>query len=135
MKIKTCELTGPALDWAVAQAEGHRVSLSRNWYQGQAEEPFSMKVSWCRDGMVDSVHWWAGQRFSPSTDWSQGGQIIEKEQINLTFCAGFWRATRDDRPASGEHAEEDGPTVLIAAMRCFASSRLGDEVDVPGEML
>lgn len=28
-----------------------------------------------------------------------------------------------------------GPTPLIAAMRCFVASKLGDEVEVPDELL
>ena len=28
-----------------------------------------------------------------------------------------------------------GPTPLIAAMRCFVASKLGDEVDIPKELL
>jgi hypothetical protein len=31
-------------------------------------------------------------------------------------------------------AHEYGPTPLIAAMRCYVASRLGDEVDVPEEL-
>ncbi|MNW06473.1 hypothetical protein D3C71_2028910 [compost metagenome] len=29
----------------------------------------------------------------------------------------------------------DGPTPLIAAMRCYVASRVGDEVDLPEELL
>lgn len=28
-----------------------------------------------------------------------------------------------------------GPTPLIAAMRCFVASRLGDEIEIPEELL
>ncbi len=28
-----------------------------------------------------------------------------------------------------------GPTPLIAAMRCYVASKLGDEVDIPEELL
>jgi len=30
--------------------------------------------------------------------------------------------------------EQDGPTPLIAAMRCYVASKLGEEVDVPEEL-
>jgi hypothetical protein len=30
--------------------------------------------------------------------------------------------------------EEDGPTQLVSAMRCYVGSKLGNEVDVPEEL-
>ena len=76
--------------------------------------------------------------FEPSTDWVQGGPIIEREEIQ-TFVAnaidGKWCA----KPRDSEYWDFDdaayGPTPLIAAMRCFVASRLGDEVDIPEELL
>jgi len=41
-------------------------------------------------------------------------------------------------PANAEFSEEayqEGDTPLIAAMRCYVASKLGDEVDVPEELL
>jgi hypothetical protein len=45
---------------------------------------------------------------------------------------GYWRAWIE----VGEKAHKVvyGPTPLIAAMRCFVSSRLGDEVEIPKEL-
>jgi hypothetical protein len=31
--------------------------------------------------------------------------------------------------------KQEGPTVLIAAMRCFCCSQLGDEIEIPEELL
>ena len=62
---------------------------------------------------------------SPSTDWSQGGPIIEREGIGI-FPLGNGRGW-----AAGLRS---GPTPLIAAMRCYVASKLGDEVDVPTEL-
>ena len=56
-----------------------------------------------------------------SKDWAQGGPIIERELIAIH---GDWKATL------GEGTYE-GPTPLIAAMRCYVASKLGAEVDVP----
>jgi hypothetical protein len=30
--------------------------------------------------------------------------------------------------------QTDGPTPLIAAMRCYVASKLGDEIDIPEEL-
>jgi hypothetical protein len=98
MKIKTNELTGAALDWAVAKCED----------------------VYCFDGS-----------YTPSTDWSQGGPIIEREGIGFGFGVGI---DSDQWEAGYTTPEETGPTPLIAAMRCYVASKLGDEVNVPEEL-
>lgn len=113
MKIKTGELLGAALDWAVAKCEGHTINL--------------LDVK--------------GQRFMRlhrySTDWSQGGPIIEREQISIEYGrAEFitdWIAYKLYPPF--EDNPEGGPTPLIAAMRCYVASKLGDEVEIQNELL
>ena len=99
MKIKTSELTGAALDWAVQKC------LTGEWY------PY----------------------IKPSSDWAQGGPIIERERVN--FIEGE-AETWDAWVGSAESADLfNGPTPLIAAMRCYVASRLGDEIDVPDELI
>jgi hypothetical protein len=92
MKVKTSELRGAALDWA---------------------------VDYCEE---DST------QYQYSRDWSQGGPLIEREGIDL-YQSGCWAAEM-----GGTHRQE-GPTPLIAAMRCYVASKLGDEVDVPSELV
>ena len=111
MKVKTADLTGPALDWAVAQCVG--------------------KVHGYKHQLVDDCRHFVS--YSPSTDWSQGGPIIERGNIDLispTPSDPLWQAMQW-RFAHGAK----GPTPLIAAMRCFVASRLGDEVEIPEELL
>lgn len=68
--------------------------------------------------------------YSPSTDWAQGGPIIENEEINLwTDGYAAWEATKPG------FWQEWGPTPLIAAMRCYVGTKLGNEVEVPDELL
>jgi len=77
-----------------------------------------------------------GNLFKPSTDWAQGGPIIEREGIGfklsgtLAFCA--WKSY-----GIGKHQNEHsqyGPTPLVAAMRCYVASKLGDEIELPEEL-
>ena len=98
MKIKTGDLTGAQLDWAVAQCEYVDV----------------------RYGFDDNCPEY-------STDWAQGGPIIEREGIALGQTADGWEATCD-----GE-IYVFGPTLLIAAMRCFVMLHFV-EVEVPEEI-
>jgi hypothetical protein len=111
MNIKTFELQGTALDWAVARCEGKE----RNWGKSRLK-PYPMHC---------------GQRYS--IDWSQGGPIIERERIRIDcpWNPGPFEATCK---IDGVTAWTKGPTVLIAAMRCYVASKLGDEVEVPDEL-
>ena len=120
MKIKTAEATGPALDWLVAKCDGLEFDEDYQpiWFE--------------HDGFAAPR-----AEYHPSTDWSQGGPIIEREGISLV-CLFFspqighiWQATtyRDDQIIAGH-----GPTALIAAMRCHVASELGDEVEIPEKL-
>ena len=117
MKIKTSELTGAALAYAVAQTT-----------------PDLMQVGLCfyiRD--VES-----GERvlFNPAENWSQGGPIIEREKIRLD-CAWhpIWTAqSPNTAKIDGYTGWIEGATPLIAAMRCYVASKLGDELEVPDEL-
>lgn len=112
--MKTSELTGAALDWAVAKAMGGN------------DAPGSFL-----DGVVPHPDY---LKFYPSTNWSQGGPIIEQKRIGIKpIYQGYdvlhWSAVQE----LGE-GRRTGPTPLIAAMRCYVASKLGDEVEVPDEM-
>jgi hypothetical protein len=72
--------------------------------------------------------------YSPSTDWAQGGPIIEREGIHIKKHPSDWIALPYDSVFS-EEAYQQGPTPLIAAMRCYVASKMGDEVDVPEDLL
>ena len=114
--MKVSELTGAALDWAVAKA------LSLN------EEDY-VEI----DNLYGPV--WRGPEYS--SDWAHGGPIIEREEIALEPMthdehSDGWLATRVEGPAV---CMEFGPTMLIAAMRCFVASHLGDEVEVPAGLV
>lgn len=70
-------------------------------------------------------------RYAPehSTNWSQGGPIIEQERFLLRTTGNTWMAYSYDQKF------QYGPTPLIAAMRCYVASKLGDEVNIPEELL
>lgn len=141
MKVKTSELIGPALDWAVAKAKGTRVQIAEQRNYGQ--RPFIPRkwVQYWSEEAFDYV------TFDPSADWEQGGSIIEREGIALWLSttpeAGKWAAADNKWMELDPESDEflngpdpwHGPTPLVAAMRCFVASKLGDEVDVPEELL
>lgn len=118
MKIKTSELIGRPLDYAVAIA------------MDGTDLRFDMvETRWIKIDGKDRVLF---NGWSPSTDWAQGGPIIEKEIIEIypMFNPKYWSArvaTKSDWV--------DGPTPLIAAMRCYVASKLGEKVDIPDELV
>ena len=63
-----------------------------------------------------------------STNWSQGGPIIEREGITLRCGLHGWDAELEEFDAISH-----GPTPLIAAMRCYVCSIMGDVVEIPEE--
>ena len=114
MKVKTNELSGYALDCAVSHCVG----------------------GWSSEFPIMPL------RVPPySTDWAHGGPIIEQEGIELLLhvdarqteanceILGFrWVAMTQRGP------EWRGPTPLVAAMRCYVASKLGDEVELSEEL-
>lgn len=123
--MKTAELTGAALDWAVWTAGGGAAAFPKT-ASGAA-----FRKLWIR-GSAKYIH--------PSTDWAQGGPIIEREEIgicrNAPCTAGRqWEATPSITAKGAGGKWGYGPTPLIAAMRCYVASKLGDEVDVPKELM
>lgn len=126
--VKTSELTGSALDYAVAKAKGFK----HIHYHGEGENKHG--VRWRAQVMVsnrkDSSYW-----FNPSENWNEAGPIIEREKIESVWFrpkaewhAYYWS---DEKLRPGG----TGPTPLVAAMRCYVASKLGDEVEIPEELL
>ena len=115
MKIKTSELTGAALDWAVAKCAG--------------VDPETLNT---KTGVVYSLRYGV---YTPSTNWAQGGPIIEREGVTLTQYDDYpnWSATLYATDYN-EHTHVTAPTPLIAAMRCYVASKLGDDVNIPEEL-
>lgn len=117
MRIRTSKLTGAQLDWAVAVCEGRVYGARGTCYE-----------------------------FTPSCRWAQGGPIIEQEKIDTQYD---WDWEYD--PTEPEDTDERwlaelpltslesgysayGPTPLIAAMRAYVASKLGDEIEIPDEL-
>ena len=113
--MKTSELTGAALDWAVAKCMGHRVAENYG--------------SYIRIYLPDQKQAGYTLAFCPSTDWAQGGPIIEREGMQIQTFMDKWLASIP-KPL----VQRDGPTPLIAAMRCYVASKMGDEIEIPTEL-
>ena len=129
MKIKTNKLVGAALDWTVAKCEG--LKLYRNALLGG-----QIKEGWWVSGYyMDPNNWIPLNLLNFSTDWSQGGPVIERERLCLEIDhAGVWLSYSKQNYGDEPEHMHAGSTPLIAAMRCYVVSKLGDTVDVPDNL-
>lgn len=102
-RIAVSELTGAALDYFVAS------SLDRGDLCAQIEDrPISYT-------------------FRPSQSWGDGGPIVERENMTIEGAT----TERGWLANIGMSCEQEGPSPLVAAMRCFVASQWGEFVDVP----
>ena len=114
--MKTHELTGLALDWAVQKILFAQQDYVKPW--------------------VLERHTAGDPCGSASSDWAQGGPIIEREGIELFISRNQegqvvrWFAYKGNPESNYDPHSGDGPTPLVAAMRCFCAN-LGEEVEVP----
>ena len=120
-------LEGPLLDYWVARAAGlpqPRVDDGFCW----VEEPA------CDGDPAGALE----AAFAPSTDWSQGGPIIQSERIALSprpVAPHEWRATvpGDAQPATPDSPLNargaTGSTPLVAAMRAYVAAHFGATVE------
>ena len=121
-KMKTEQLTGVALDWAVANCEA--------LMDGSDED-------------IRGLMW----GYKPSIDWDQGGPIIERERINLLcrkqpsdpnrarWSAFIYRFSHHMGENDSSITNLDGQTPLIAAMRCYVFTHFGSEILIPEEYI
>lgn len=123
--IKVSEATNTQLDWLVARCEGLVPSDYGATYNS-----------------------WRAPKYT--TDWNQIGPIVDRERMTIrpAYLVGTaesgeevqqhkgWAAHPPPKhywqtPPWGAHGE----TLLIAAARCYVASKLGETVEVPGELL
>lgn len=138
VEVKCGDLVGPALDWAVAHAT-KIWEWAHEWFPTMTLDPTFRGVSdnapcghvriIARNPMRQE-----SQDFCPSTDWAQGGRLIEREQIELEWDgvdgkALWWKATHQDIAQF-----QMGETPLIAACRAIVAAHLGEVVSVPTEL-
>lgn len=104
-QFNVSQLTGVALDWAVWKIDHSHASTD--------------------DELLAAL-----RPFNPSTNWAQGGPIIEREKISIDwFSNGSCAATINGCGFVGF-----GDSVLEAAMRCYVASKMGDVVDIPDDL-
>jgi hypothetical protein len=135
--MKASELNGTALDWAVAKCEGAVTELVFDGITHGFRLDGTLKVL---------AKGWTKLSWHPSTDWSQGGPIIERENLSISYWGNksrfgqhskpeqWWEARHPTHRTHSRRTVGYGPTPLIAAMRCLIASKLGDKIEIPEEL-
>ena len=139
IEVKTAELVGVALDWAVGVAEGWEPDRPQD---GQLRKTWRGRTHYVAVGKDAACADW--HRYTPSTDWRQGGPLIEREGLETARGNDLYFPHGNER---GDYYEPlflartpggrwiHGRTVLEAAMRCLVRAKLGDTIDIPQGLL
>ena len=108
---KVSELEGSELDYWVAKAIGYK-DIPNCW----SDE---------NDTHIQKERW------KPSTNWQQGGELIEKYRVNIHYYTNSDGCSAECIDVNGRftYPQLTGLTPLIAAMRCIVASKCGEEVD------
>lgn len=117
MKVKTSELSGRALDFAVAKANKF------------SDESLSLLLGACSED------------YKPSTDWGMCGQLIEAFKISCYATVDpengkvyHWVAVNENLPYEKRRGHTaDNPKTAIC--RAVVFSKIGYEVEIPDELM
>lgn len=117
VEVKTCDLIGSALDWAVGEAIGEKNHIDSRFIDN--EQGNAKLVFWCWN--------------SYSTEWANGGPLIDKyrPQIGAIEVLHEVRVIWGGVIAFGY----DQSSVLPALCRAIVASTLGDQVAIPAELV
>jgi hypothetical protein len=120
VEVKTADLIGKQLDYAVAVVEGH---------------PLCEECMYGSDVLIIGTGYGDLEGFSPSTRWIQCGPLIDKYDV--------WFNSRDHHERIAAWANTNTPSVkilgcgksrLTAACRAIVQAKLGPMVSVPEEV-
>lgn len=123
VEVKTSELTGKVLDWAVAKAVSHPA----DW-----DSPSGLL--WFESSSHEWLIWY------PSTNWAQGGTLADKYNVDFNTQgidgdgSQLIEATVQDFESMQCWVAE-GETRLEAMCRSIVAAKLGDAVQVPSELV
>lgn len=123
--VLVADASGAVLNWLVAKCKG-AVDLRIHTC---GEQPVWVYTNPEDDDFPESMEYLANAEYV--TDWVLAGPIIDQNCINLYSCGdGSWKANW-----YFDSARIDGSTPLLAVMRCYVTSVLGNSVEVPFDLL
>lgn len=119
IEVKTADLAGEALGWAVGKAEGLYLILVPPQYGN----PWRVFARYKASATEHT------KRFNPWEDWALAGLLLDKHCISLIYAFEEYEALIG-MTGSGYH-----PSSTIAICRAVVAAKLGDTVQVPKELM
>ena len=120
MLVKSYDLTGEALDWAVATALGHTVTIDGNMWIIDSAMRYELPSLYSEDA-VETL------------------RMLKEYKISLMYVEDDDPYPIDDGPWSanipGQEYGYTGPTPEIAICRCVVAYKLGEDIEIPNELL
>lgn len=128
MMINIEHLLGTALDWAVAHCQ--QLPIRRDPMGFLNDSPDCTQAGyWIWEDSPNGAMWLIGDSYSPSTNWQQGGAIIELNKISL-------HVSNSEDESQWCAQMYYGPTPLIAAMRAYVASTVrANRIDIPDPII
>lgn len=128
IKVKTAELIGPALDWAV------------DWVvSGKPLDVLQKKDGSGEWAYFHEGNWFASGPRKCSTDWSQCGPLRDKYRVELeqmmSGSVGAKCTSDGESPIVLGLPRMPGSDALTAICRAIVAAKLGDTVEVPKELM
>lgn len=136
MKIKVNKLKGRLLDYAVALAIGYAPGEPLLGSDGKVVLGYHENFYWYGTKVEGNALLVAHHLdFTPSTCWAQGGPLLDSVQMDLTTCYLGARLKYLATIPGFVMPGITGETLLIAGLKCLVSLKLGNEVDIPEQLI
>ena len=142
IEVKTAELIGPALRYAVAVATGFKLKRLEEGDYAEGEPHWWMvydqaRVTDSKNGMVGYIQPRTScYSYHPDKSWSQGGPLIEKYKVRFDYrIADFGLVMASACGLLYDHAYKGCDSYLVAACRAIVHAKLGYTVSVPKELM
>lgn len=148
-KLKTAELIGAALDYAVAKVMVASGVFTEDAYEfGTGRPYFNVKAAPCLWGCGEQkanwldletgnpqVHHGPGGTYSPSTNWQHGGPLVDQFNIDIEHQDHGHVVASIYTPRGQYDVDYSGPDALTAVCRAVVAAKFGVEVEIPDELL
>lgn len=134
-KRKTEELTGAALDYAVAAALGLKIRSQKR--DGVHKGAF-IAVGDAYNYIWRDTQGWVPRgaySWSPSTRWEHGGPLIEHFNIDIEHQDHGYVVASIYTPRGQYDVDYSGPDALTTICRAVVAAKFGREVEIPDELL
>lgn len=129
IEVRAANLIGAPLDWAVAMAEGYKRDPEQ--LTGDGVTVISPKGTFTSVSIYGAAN---GFGFRPSTNWDQGGPLIDNHSGTAQHIHGLPGDLSYAGGPAGAAVWCYGPTALVAFCRGLVNHKLGDTVLVPKEL-